>query len=145
MVLLQLVMSVVFCGFLYISNYLTLDWLLIVALVLLILVLLNLILQRWIVSGVFGKILAVLLCVVLGYGCYILANTNAALNKITADAETSKEVAQMNIYVLDEDSATSIDDAASYTFGILGSMDRDGLYRIPDRGNYRTVPDPERI
>ena len=125
MVLLQLVMSVVFCGFLYISNYLTLDWLLIVALVLLILVLLNLILQRWIVSGVFGKILAVLLCVVLGYGCYILANTNAALNKITADAETSKEVAQMNIYVLDEDSATSIDDAASYTFGILGSMDRD--------------------
>lgn len=125
MVLLQLVMSVVFCGFLYISNYLTVDWLLIVALVLLILVLLNLILQRWVVSGVFGKILAVLLCVVLGYGCYILANTNAALDKITADAETSKEVAEMNIYVLDGDAATSIDDAASYTFGILGSMDRD--------------------
>lgn len=125
MVLLQLVMSVVFCGFLYISNYLTVDWLLIVALVLLILVLLNLILQRWVVSGVFGKILAVLLCVVLGYGCYILANTNAALDKITADAETSKEVAEMNIYVLDGDAATSIDDAASYTFGILGSMDRE--------------------
>lgn len=125
MVLLQLVMSVVFCGFLYISNYLTLDWLLIVALVLLILVFLNLILQRWVVSGIFGKILAVLLCVVLGYGCYMLANTNAALNKITADGDSAKEVAQMNIYVMNDDPANTIEDAASYTFGILGAMDRD--------------------
>lgn len=46
LVLLQLIMSVVFCGFLLISNYLTMDWMLIVALILLILVLLNLIFQR---------------------------------------------------------------------------------------------------
>ena len=125
LVLLQLIMSVVFCGFLLISNYLTMDWMLIVALILLILVLLNLIFQRWRVTGMIGKLLAVVLCAVLGYGCYILFNTNAALDKITADADGYKEVNQMNIYVLNEDEAMTVEDAASYTFGILGSMDRE--------------------
>ena len=125
LVLLQLIVSVVFCGFLFVSNYLTMDWMLIVVLVLLILVLLNLIFQRWFVTGVIGKIMAVVLCLVMGYGCYILLNTNAALNKITADTDGYKEVNQMNIYVLEEDEALTVEDAASYTFGILGSMDRE--------------------
>lgn len=136
LVLLQLIMSVVFCGFLFISNYLTMDWMLIVALVLLILVLVNLILQRWIVSGVIGKILAVALCAVMGYGCYILANTNAALDKITTDTNEYKEVDQMNIYVLAQDEAMTVEDAASYTFGILGDMDRDNTdYTISEIEN----------
>ena len=125
LVLLQLIMSVVFCGLLFISNYLTMDWMLIVALVLLILVLLNLIFQRWTVSGIIGKLLAVILCVVMGYGCYILVNTNVALDKITTSEEGYKEIDQMNIYVLNEDEALTVDDAASYTFGILGAMDRE--------------------
>lgn len=125
LVLLQLVMSVVFCGFLFISNYLTIDWMLIVALVLLILVLLNLIFQRWRVTGAIGKLLAVLLCAVLGYGCYILNSTNVAVNKISAGTDGFKEVDQMNVYVLNEDEALTVDDAAGYTFGILGNMDRE--------------------
>ena len=125
LVLLQLIVSVVFCGFLFVSNYLTLDWMLIVVLVLLILVLLNLIFQRWTVTGIIGKFMAVILCLVMGYGCYILFSTNAALYKITADADGYKEVDQMNIYVLKEDEALTVEDAASYTFGILGAMDRE--------------------
>ena len=125
LVLLQLIVSVVFMGFLFLSKYLTTDWMLIVALVLLILVFLNLILQRWLISGIFGKLLAIFLCVALGYGCYMLFNTNMAINKITADANGYKEIDQMNIYVLKDDVAQSVNDASAYTFGILGAMDRE--------------------
>lgn len=125
LVMLQLIMSVVFCGLLFVSNYLTMDWMLIVVLVLLILVLLNLIFQRWMVTGIIGKLMAIVLCAVMGYGCYILLNTTAAIDRITADADGYKEVDQMNIYVLKEDEALTVADAASYTFGILGSIDRE--------------------
>lgn len=122
LVALQLLVSVVFCGILYASNFLDLDNILIVILVLLILVLVNLILQRWVISGIVGKFLALFLILGLGYGCNMLLHTNTMLSDITSG---STEVDEINYYVMDDDPAQSIADAADYTFGVLGSMDRE--------------------
>lgn len=123
LVALQLLVSVIFCGILYVSNFLEFDNILIVILVLLILVLINLILQRWMISGIIGKFLALFLILGLGYGCNILLHTNTMLSDITSNGTT--EVDEINYYVLKDDPAQSITDAADYTFGILGSMDRE--------------------
>ncbi len=122
LVALQLLVSVIFCGILYVSNFLELDNILIVILVLLILVLINLILQRWLISGIIGKFLALFLILGLGYGCNMLLHTNTMLSDITSG---TREVDEINYYVLSDDPAQSIMDAADYTFGVLGSMDRE--------------------
>lgn len=122
LVALQLLVSVIFCGILYASNFLELDTILIVILVLLILVLVNLILQRWVISGIVGKFLALFLILGLGYGCNMLLNTNTMLSDITSG---STEVDEINYYVMNDDPAQSLADAADYTFGVLGSMDRE--------------------
>lgn len=122
LVALQLLVSVIFCGILYVSNFLEFDNILIVILVLLILVLINLILQRWLVSGIIGKFLALFLILGLGYGCNMLLHTNTMLSDITSG---TTEVDEINYYVLSDDPAQSIVDAADYTFGVLGSMDRE--------------------
>ncbi|HCT93056.1 MAG TPA: transcriptional regulator [Lachnospiraceae bacterium] len=122
LVALQLLVSVIFCGILYVSNFLELDNILIVILVLLILVLINLILQRWLISGIVGKFLALFIILGLGYGSNMLLHTNTMLSDITSG---TKEVDEINYYVLANDPAQSIADAADYTFGVLGSMDRE--------------------
>lgn len=122
LVALQLLVSVIFCGILYVSNFLEFDNILIVILVLLILVLVNLILQRWVISGIIGKFLALFLILGLGYGSNMLLHTNTMLSDITSG---TTEVDEINYYVLADDPAQSIEDASDYTFGVLGSMDRE--------------------
>ena len=122
LVALQLLVSAIFCGILYVSNFLDFDNILIVVLVLLILVLVNLILQRWLISGIIGKFLALLLIAGLGYGSNMLLHTNNMLSDITTG---TTQVDEINYFVLADDPAKTILDAADYTFGVLGSMDRE--------------------
>lgn len=121
LVALQLLVSIVLCGFLYVSNLLPTDSLLIVLLVLLVFVLIDLLLQKWIIGGLIGKLFAIVIIAAAGFGCYMLAHTNSAIAGITG---SSKQVDAMEFEVLVDDPAESLQDAKDYTFGILSSLDR---------------------
>ncbi len=69
-----------------------------------------------------GKILAVFLCIVLGYVCYYMARTNLFLDEITSYSSQTDNVI---VAVRADDPAETIYDAADYQFGILEYLDRD--------------------
>lgn len=130
LVAVQLIASVVLCGLLYVSNLLPIDSLLIIMLVLLVLVLINLILQKWIIGGLIGKLLAIIIIAAACLGSYMLAHTNSAISNITGGFI---QVDTMEFEVLADDPAESLEDARDYTFGILSSMDRANTdYAIED-------------
>ena len=68
-----------------------------------------------------GTGLAVLLLVALGLGGFYIHTTVSSLDTITG---VEKDVAEIKVYVLQNDPAQSIIDAAGYSFGILSSLDR---------------------
>lgn len=68
-----------------------------------------------------GTGLAVLLLVALGLGGFYIHTTVSSLDTITG---VKKDVAEIKVYVLQNDPAQSVTDAAGYSFGILSSLDR---------------------
>ena len=70
---------------------------------------------------VFRQILAYILCVAIIAGCLLGAGMIGKVdNALTAITDTTVNVI-MNIYVLNEDPAHSVEEAGGYTFGIVGN------------------------
>jgi len=68
-----------------------------------------------------GTALAVLIIAVLGAGSLYIHRTVSALDTITG---INTEIAEVNVYVRQEDSAETMPDVSGYTFGILRDLDR---------------------
>lgn len=71
---------------------------------------------------VIGIILMVLIVALMGFGSLYIYKTVNTIDNITG---VNTEVAQIGVYVMNDDAAETIDDAAGYTFGILSSLDRE--------------------
>ena len=72
------------------------------------------------VRFIIGAILGVLLLVILLLGNLYVMSTYNTLNKISG---VNTQTSQIGVYVLKDDSAQSIEDAKSYTFGTLSNLD----------------------
>ena len=72
------------------------------------------------VRFIIGAILGVLLLVILLLGNLYVMSTYNTLNKISG---VNTQTSQIGVYVLKDDSAQSIADAKSYTFGTLSNLD----------------------
>lgn len=69
-----------------------------------------------------GIVLMLLVTTVMGLGSLYIFKTVNTIDSITG---VNTEVAQIGVYVLNEDSADSINAAADYQFGILSDLDRE--------------------
>lgn len=74
------------------------------------------------VRMIIGCILALIIFITQCFGGYYVLHGAATLDKIT---ETETEFAEIGIYVLKDDPATSAQDIADYNIGILAVLDRD--------------------
>lgn len=77
--------------------------------------------RKWKVGRVLGSILAVIMTISLVLGGFYIYKTGNTLDNI---AGIKIEKFGVNVYVLKNDPAQSIEDARDYTFGILKTLDR---------------------
>ncbi len=83
--------------------------------------------QRWLGIGIFTKIIAVCMIVVLLVGTIYVRKTQDALDKMTG---VNTQISNIHIYVLKEDSAQNIEDTKGYTYGILATLDRENTDKV---------------
>lgn len=89
--------------------------------VLIILCVLNVVLQFRKISGIIMMVVGIIMSIVLAVGCGYIYKTTDVVDKISGANEQVDNVA---VYVLTDDTAKSIGDAADYTFGILSGKGR---------------------
>lgn len=70
----------------------------------------------------FGKILAVIFSIIWIFGIYMVGYASGTFDKV-GGAKTKADV--VNVYVMKEDAAENVKDAAGYTFGKLSSIDKE--------------------
>lgn len=89
---------------------------------LLVLCVLNVVLQFKKIPGIVMMVIGIIVSIVLGIACVYIYKTTDVVDKISgADEQIDKVV----VYVLKEDTAQSIGDAADYTYGILAEKGRE--------------------
>ena len=89
--------------------------------VLIILCVINVVLQFRKISGIIMMVVGIIMSIVLAVGCGYIYKTTDVVDKISGANEQVDNVA---VYVLTDDTAKSIGDAADYTFGILSDKGR---------------------
>ena len=120
--LIQLVLTVVCIGFIFVLNLLSTTYVLIIGVVLLLIWLIILLTQFTHKMHVGGKIVSFLMCVVLAMGSYFMLRANSLIGQITG---SDYKIDKMVVIVMKNDPAESLNDTASYKFGIQSSIDRD--------------------
>ncbi len=121
---LQAILSVAVLGALFVLDVLPFSYLMILALVLVLLWVFTFFSQFTRRSHVPGKVLAVIMCIVLGVGSYYLLITMNVLSTITNVVYT---VDNMVVVVMADDPAQTLQDAAGYTFGIQNGFDTENM------------------
>lgn len=69
-----------------------------------------------------GAVLMILIVAAMGFGSIYIYQTIHTIGNIS---DVNTEIAQVGIYVLNDDTADSIDSASDYEFGILSDLDRE--------------------
>lgn len=118
----QFVITIIFLSFLLYLNVLPVKYFLPLAFVLLLLAAYTFLTAQSKKFRTFGKILSVLFIALWSVGIYYLGYINGMFGTVSG-ADTKTDI--INIYVLKEDGAKSIEDAKDYTFGILSNLDRE--------------------
>lgn len=77
----------------------------------------------------FGKVLAIILSIIWIVGIYFVGYANGTFDKI-GGAKTKTDV--INVYVMKDDPAESIKDAAAYTYGKLSVLDKDNTEKAEE-------------
>jgi polyisoprenyl-teichoic acid--peptidoglycan teichoic acid transferase len=117
----QLIVTLVFSGLLFLLNVLPMKYLIILIFVLLFFVGYAFLSQFTKRYRMLGKVVSVFLSVVFIFGSYYLIETKSMLSKISG-VETKKDA--MEIVVLKDDPAQSINDTVDYIYGINEIVDR---------------------
>lgn len=131
----MLVFNVAFCGVLFASQLVPMKLMLALCVVLLLwLVVLILLLANHTKRGRFitGCVLAVLTAIVLLVGGLTAYRSISALGNIT---DSNYQIDRVSVYVLKDDPAQSLKDAADYRFGILTNDDRTNVDKAIDKIN----------
>ncbi|MDD2362904.1 MAG: LCP family protein [Oscillospiraceae bacterium] len=81
-----------------------------------------------------GKIFSVIICVVIGFGCYYIITVN---NMIDSISNKKTKVDDISIIVMKDDPAQSLNDAKDYKFGIQKTIDRDNDNKAIENFNER--------
>ena len=90
--------------------------------VLVILCILNVVLQFKKIPGIIMMVIGIIISIGLGIACAYIAKTTDVMDKVTGSDE---QIDKMVVYVLADDEAKSLGDAADYTYGILSSRGRE--------------------
>lgn len=120
--LLQLILTVVCMGFIFVLNLLSTTYVLIIGVVLLLIWLIIFLTQFTKRMHIGGKIVSVIMCVVLAFGAYAMLRANSLIGQIT---NSDYKIDKMVVIVMKNDPAESLNDTASYKFGIQETIDRE--------------------
>lgn len=123
----QFIVTIALIVQLIITQMVPMEYLLIGSIVLLVLIIFVIISQKYTGTGIIGIIMSLMLIVGLGYGNYMLYHTNWMLDKVT---NVTVQVDTINLYVLDEDKAQSIEDVVDYKIGVLGAGDQQSTNEV---------------
>lgn len=118
----QFVITIIFLSLLLYLNVLPIKYFLPLTLILLLLAAYTFLTAQSRKFRTFGKIISVVFTALWSVGIYYVGYLNGMFGAVSG-ADTKTDI--INIYVLKEDSAKSIEDAKNYTFGILSSLDRE--------------------
>ena len=118
----QFVVTIIFLSFLLYLNVLPIKYFLPLAFVLLLLAAYTFLTAQSRKFRTFGKILSVVFIALWSVGIYYLGYINGMFGAVSG-ADTKIDI--INIYVLKDDAAKSIEDAKDYTFGMLSNLDRE--------------------
>lgn len=112
----QLIISLIFMGSLYLLNMLPVKYMAVIGAILLIILLLIFLSQLLSKKkGLAGKIISIIMSIVLAVGSFYILKTNGTVKEISGgDTKLDKVV----VAVLADDPAETIQDAASYSFGV---------------------------
>lgn len=125
LVAIQAVASVVFMGTLFMLNMLPGRYLAAIGAMLLLLCSAILVSQYYSrKKGITGKVISVLISICLIAGSYYIAKGNSTLNDITG---SEYKLDRVVVAVKSDDAAESINDAASYNFGVQYAMNGDQI------------------
>ena len=133
--LLLLVAAGIFLCLLYLTHMLTNTYLFVAAGACLIAVLITFYLTRNFrkrIPFVFGSLWFLLCIGIFSVGSIYLYRTQAALQAI---AGTETEISNVSVYVRIDDPAQTLSDASGYSFGILGTLDRENTDTVVSRIN----------
>ena len=136
--ILQIIISIIFGTLLVYLDMLPGIYLGAVLGILILLILINYLLLSWQRGRAVSYVLSVIISLLLIVGGYYIYRTSAMLNKITS---VNTEINNVNVYVRADDPADSIEDAASYEFGILESLDREHTDSTIDKINKKIGSD----
>ncbi len=127
MCVMQLVAGIVGVTYLIKLDMFPAKYIIIFAVVYLILTVIFFILQRWTKAGIVTKFMSIVVMAVTIVGCMYMDYTyNHVQNMMGIDTK----IDNVHIYVLKEDSAQNIQDAADYTFGIIKLQDRGNTDKV---------------
>ncbi len=88
--------------------------------------------QKWLVAGVVTKVLAFAMTLVMILACVYMNITYSALSKMTG---VSTQISNIHVYVMKEDPAETLKEAADYQFGILSTLDRKNTDKVVEEIN----------
>lgn len=120
--LVQLILTVVFVGFICVLNLLATSYVAIIGVVLALIWLIVLLTQFTNKMHIGGKVVSILMCVVLGFGSYYMVHANSLIEGITS---ADYKIDKMVVMVMKNDPAETLNDAASYKFGIQSVNERE--------------------
>ncbi len=134
MAIIQIILSVVFVGVLLMVNILPGKYLAVIIAVLLLLALFAFASQFTRSAHIIGKIDCIIMCILLIIGNAYLIKANSTLFNITNSSDYT--IDHIIVAVKDEDPATSLQEAADYTFGVQAGSDmtkmNDAISQIED-------------
>ena len=123
----QFILMIALVVQLAITQMIPVEYLVIGSVLLLILLLLIIVSQKNTVTGIIAMIISVVLIAGMGYGNYMLYHTNWMLDKVT---NVTLQVDTINLYVLNEDKAETVEDVANYKFGMLAAGERQSTDKV---------------
>lgn len=120
--LIQLVLTIVCLGFIFVLNLLSMTYVAIIGVVLLLIWLIVLLTQFTSKMHIGGKIVSVIMCFILAMGSYFMLRANSLIGQITG---SDYKIDKMVVIVMKNDPAESLNDTVSYKYGIQSSIDRE--------------------
>lgn len=121
-IILQLVVSVLFCVYLGTTGAIPVSYMVIIGIVAALLLAYQILSQATDSSYVFGRVLAVFFCLIFLMGANYI---NEGMETLEDVGGAKVKVDIISFYVLKDDKAKTIADAKDYTFGILDVQDRE--------------------
>lgn len=131
----QFVITVIFLALLLYLNVLPVKYFLPLTFILLLLTAYTFLTAQSKKFRTFGKIISVVFTVLWSVGIYYVGYLNGMFGAVSG-ADTKTDI--INIYVMKDDSAKSIEDAKNYTFGILSNLDRENTDKTISTINSKT-------